>query len=72
MDNGPHDMQINRRRDGDLVEFKTIMWFDDMAGVRAFAGDTFETAIVAEEDRALLIRFEQHVKHYEVVGSFAK
>ena len=33
--------------------------------VRAFAGPNYETAVVAEEAREVLVRFDDHVSHYE-------
>ena len=56
-----------RRRDGAEVEFVTITRFDDMAAVRAFAGDDYETAVVPPAARALLSRFDARSAHYDVL-----
>ena len=51
--------------DGD-VEFVTIMTFDSWDAVRAFAGDDPERAYVPPAARALLARFDDRSRHYEV------
>jgi uncharacterized damage-inducible protein DinB len=56
------------RRDGPAeCEFVTIMWFDDLDAVRAFAGPDHETAVVPPPARALLARFDARSAHYSVV-----
>jgi heme-degrading monooxygenase HmoA len=56
------------RRDQDTeVEFVTIMWFDSIAAVRAFAGDNHETAVVPPKARAVLSRFDERSAHYETI-----
>jgi hypothetical protein len=44
----------------------TIMRFDDMAAVRAFAGPDFEISQVPSKAGALLARFDERSQHYEV------
>ena len=48
------------------VEFVTLMWFDSLDAVRAFAGPEYERAVVPPEARALLHRFDNRSAHYEV------
>jgi uncharacterized damage-inducible protein DinB len=56
------------RRDGPTeCEFVTIMWFDDLDAVRAFAGADYETAVVPPAARAVLARFDARSAHYSVV-----
>jgi hypothetical protein len=56
------------RRDQDTeVEFVTIMWFDSIAAVRAFAGDNYEIAVVPAKARAILSRLDEHSAHYETI-----
>jgi len=56
------------RRDADAeVEFVTLMWFDDLAAVRAFAGEDWAAAVVPPAARALLSRFDARSAHYTVV-----
>lgn len=56
------------RRDQDRgVEFMTIIWFDSMAAVGAFAGDDYETAVVPPKARALLSSFDERSAHYQTI-----
>jgi hypothetical protein len=48
------------------VEFITVMWFDSMNAVRAFAGQDHEASVVPPAARELLARFDQRSQHYEV------
>jgi antibiotic biosynthesis monooxygenase (ABM) superfamily enzyme len=59
-------IELLRRAAGDEVEFVTVMWFDSMEAVRAFAGEQCEVAVVPEAARAVLKRFDATSKHYEV------
>jgi heme-degrading monooxygenase HmoA len=59
-------IQLMRRDLGDEVEFVTVMWFDSLAAVQAFAGDDYEVAVVPPKARALLARFDERSQHYEV------
>jgi heme-degrading monooxygenase HmoA len=56
---------FRRNLDGE-VEFVTVMWFDSLEAVRAFAGEDYEVAVVPARARALLSRFDQRSQHYEV------
>jgi heme-degrading monooxygenase HmoA len=48
------------------IEFVTVMWFDSLDSVRAFAGVDYEAAVVLPKARALLKRFDARSRHYEV------
>jgi len=63
---GYRGIQLFRRNVGDEVEFITIMWFDSIEAVRAFAGEDYEAAVVPPKARALLARFDARSQHYEV------
>jgi heme-degrading monooxygenase HmoA len=52
--------------EGDETEFISLTFFDSLDAVRGFAGDDPETAVVAEEARQVLTRFDEKVRHYEV------
>jgi hypothetical protein len=53
------------RRDlDDEVEFATVMIFDSLDHVRAFAGDDYETAYVPPAARAVLTRFDEKSAHF--------
>ena len=59
-------IHLLRRNVGAEVEFITIMWFDSLEAVRAFAGEDYEAAVVPPKARALLSRFDERSQHYEV------
>jgi hypothetical protein len=63
---GFHGMYVLRRAVEEGVEFVTIMWFDSIESVRAFAGDDLEVAVVPPQARELLSRFDARSQHYEV------
>ena len=63
---GFKEIQLFRRDIGDEVEFITIMWFDSLEAVRAFAGEDYDLAVVPPKARALLSRFDTRSQHYEV------
>jgi len=59
-------IQLLRRQVEEETEFITLMTFDSLESVREFAGQEYEQAIVPEKARALLSRFDQRSKHYEI------
>ena len=63
---GFRGIQLFRRELGAEVEFVTVMWFDSLDAVRAFAGEDYEVAVVPPKARALLARFDARSQHYEV------
>ena len=63
---GLRRIELFRVPDGDDVEFMTVMWFETMAAIKAFAGEDHEVAVVPEKARALLKRFDERSRHYNV------
>jgi heme-degrading monooxygenase HmoA len=63
---GYRGIHLFRRELADEVEFVTVMWFDSLEAVRAFAGEDYEVAVVPEKARALLARFDGRSQLYEV------
>lgn len=63
---GYRGIELLRRALGSTVEFVTIMWFDSLDDVRAFAGPDYEIAVVPPRARELLLRFDERSAHYEV------
>jgi hypothetical protein len=60
------------RRDLDHeVEFITILLFDSLDDIKAITGPDFETAVVPEERRRHLTRYDARATHYEVANSDA-
>ena len=49
------------------VEFQTLMWFDDLASIRAFMGEDYAASHVPAAARAVLARFDERAAHYEVI-----
>ncbi len=64
---GYRGISLGKRDVGDEVEFVTIMWFDTLDSVRAFAGDDYASAVVPPKARAALKRFDPVSEHYETV-----
>jgi antibiotic biosynthesis monooxygenase (ABM) superfamily enzyme len=64
---GYHGIQLLRRDLGAEVEFVTIMRFDSLEAVRAFAGEDYEVAVMPPAARAVLSRFDSRSQHYEVI-----
>lgn len=64
---GYRGIHLLRRDVEDSVEFVTIMWFDTLDAVRAFAGEEYEVAVVPPEARQLLSRFDGVSAHYRVI-----
>ena len=57
-----------RRQAGAEIEFITIMLWDSLDAIRAAAGADYETAIIPEERRKFLSRYDAKSSHYEVAS----
>jgi heme-degrading monooxygenase HmoA len=57
--------RLLRRTTGDETEFVSLTFFDDLDAVRAFAGPDYQTAVMADEAREVLVRFDDQVGHDE-------
>ena len=64
---GFRGIDLLRRDLDETVEFVTILWFDSLEGVREFAGEDYERAVVLPEAQALLAHYDARSSHYEVV-----
>ena len=49
------------------LEFMTIMSFDSLHAVRAFAGEDYQRAYVPQAARLVLSRFDEISAHYQVL-----
>ena len=58
-----------RRNLGDEVEFITVLLWESMEALRAYAGTDFETSIIPEERRKYLSKHETKAAHYEVAST---
>ena len=63
---GYRGIHLLRRELPDETEFVTIMWFDTIEAVRAFAGEDYEVAVVPPKARAVLKHFDERSQHYQV------
>jgi hypothetical protein len=59
-------IELFRRELGTEVEFMTVMWFTSLEAVKSFAGEDHEAAYVPASARAVLARFDDRSRHYEV------
>ena len=53
-------------RAGELAEFVTLLLFESLDDVRAFAGDDVDAARFFPEDDRWLVERDLRVRHYEV------
>lgn len=68
---GFREIQLLRLERHGETEFITLMWFDSLDSVRAFAGADYEKAVVPPKARELLRRFSARSEHYEVRAAAA-
>jgi heme-degrading monooxygenase HmoA len=52
---------------GDAVEIVVVTTWRSLAAIHDFAGRELDRAVVAPEAKALLTRFDERVRHYEVM-----
>ncbi len=57
---------VLRRVDGARAEIVSVILFDSLEDVRAFAGDEPERAVFFPEDDRYLVERDLDVRHYEV------
>ena len=58
-----------RRDAGAEVEFITILLWDSLDDVRAIAGADYEAAVVPEERRRYLSRWDDRAAHFDVAAT---
>jgi GNAT superfamily N-acetyltransferase/heme-degrading monooxygenase HmoA len=63
---GYQGIELLRCEHPDQVEFVTMMWFDSLESVRAFAGEDYQASVVPEPARRLLLEFDARSAHYQV------
>ena len=63
---GYKGMQLLRKDRENEVEFISMMWFEELENISSFVGEDYETAHVPEICKAVLIRFEERVDHFEI------
>jgi heme-degrading monooxygenase HmoA len=62
---GFHLLRMNR---GSEVEFVTMLWFDSLDNVKAFAGENYTKPVISEKAQSLLSRYAERAEHYELRG----
>ena len=62
-------IELHRRALADGVEFMTVMWFDTLAAVQAYAGPDIERAAIAPEAGPLLTDPDDTVRHFALAAS---
>jgi heme-degrading monooxygenase HmoA len=65
--NGYKGSYFLRRNVGAEVEFITILLWDSIDSIKAFAGADYETAVVPAERRKFLAHSDPKSAHYEVI-----
>jgi hypothetical protein len=52
------------------VEFVTIMLWESIDDIRSVGGPNYEIAIIPENRRELLTRFDERATHYEIASTY--
>jgi hypothetical protein len=63
---GFHLLRLSK---GAEVEFVTMLWFNCLSSVQAFAGENYSTPVISDKANSLLSRYADRVEHYELSGS---
>lgn len=58
--------QLLRKNEADEVSFMTIMWFEKLEQIKAFAGEDYEKAVIHPTAQALLKRHDDLSLHFEL------
>lgn len=66
---GYRGFQLLKVKRGEEVEFMTMLWFDSLASVKAFAGEKYATSVISEKAQSLLSRYDKGAEHYQLSGS---
>lgn len=56
------------RRNGEEVEFITIILWESLDAIRAVSGADYETAVIPQERRKYLARYDARASHYEIAS----
>jgi heme-degrading monooxygenase HmoA len=59
---------VLRRAAGAEIEFITILLWDSIEAIKAVAGGDYERAVVPQDRRELLARYDATAAHYEVAS----
>ena len=64
---GYHGIQLLKTSKENLVNFMTIMAFENMEAVKKFAGENYEQSYVIDQAKALLEDYDSLAAHYELL-----
>ena len=64
---GYKGIELLKRINNGEAEFITIMYFESLDAVKHFAGENYEVAVVPENARRLLLRYDNTSQHYEIL-----
>lgn len=64
---GYNGIELLKRVVNNETEFITVMYFENLDAVKQFAGENYETAVVPENARRLLLRYDHTSQHYEIL-----
>jgi heme-degrading monooxygenase HmoA len=65
---GVRGSYLMRRNVGAEVEFITVIFWESVDSIRAVAGPDYETAVIPEERRQYLARYDSKASHFEVAS----
>jgi hypothetical protein len=66
---GLRGIQLFTLQNGDEIMFTTVMYFDSIESVKAFAGEEYSKAHIDPAVRPLLLRYDEVVAHHTVKES---
>jgi hypothetical protein len=67
-EHGFRGYQLLRLNGEEETEFMTMLYFESIDKVRAFAGESYATPVISAKARAILSRYADHADHYDVSG----
>lgn len=62
---GYHILRLEQQHE---VEFVTLVWFESVQAVQAFAGENYETPVISLKAKSLLSHYQDSCQHYELRG----
>ena len=69
MKHGYRGSHLLRRDAGHEIEFITILLFDSLDSIKAITGADYETAVIPQERKQHLSRWDEKAVHYDVKGT---
>lgn len=60
-------VKVLQNSSNDEVEFVTLFFFTSIAAIKEFAGSNYQQAFVPVSAQKLLYRYDEFVKHYELL-----